>query len=79
MAFEYLLKDQKLSREEIVPMMKEAIMPCYLNLSLCHLKMESYEAVLMFANQVLVQDNSNSKAMYRRAMAYKGLKQVKFD
>ena len=76
MGFEYLVKNQSLSKQEIIIMMKEFIMPSYSNLALCHLKLKNYDSVLIMTNQVLIQDNANSKALYRRAMAYKGLKQV---
>ncbi len=56
--------------------MKDFIMPAYSNLALCHLKLGNYDSVLVYANQTLIQDNSNIKAFYRRGMAYKGLKQV---
>lgn len=57
-------------------MLTEIMLPTYSNLSLCHLKMGSYESVVSFCNQILNISDSNSKARYRRGLAFLELKKV---
>jgi hypothetical protein len=57
-------------------MMKETILPAYSNLSLCHLHLGSYETVITLTNQILNQNKSHVKALYRRGIAQKNLKKV---
>ena len=52
-------------------MLNSIIKPAYSNLSLCYLKMQRYQMVITFANQVLTLDPANIKNLYRRAIAYK--------
>lgn len=55
-------------------MMIYTVLPAYNNLALCYLKLKNYELVVSFTNQVLGQDADNVKARYRRALAFKELK-----
>ena len=57
--------------------MIKLILPSYNNLALCYLKLENYDLVEKFTNQILGQNPDNLKARYRRALAYKQLK--KYD
>jgi len=74
MTFEYILKNNpKMShlKEEISILFKKVIQPAYSNLSLCYLKMEHWNLVINFTNQVIQNDPSNVKNLYRRAIARK--------
>lgn len=51
--------------------------PCYSNITLCYLKKEEFEHVVTFASRVIENDRENTKAHYRRGVAYKKLK--KYD
>ncbi len=51
--------------------MIKLILPSYNNLALCYLKLENYDLVEKFTNQILGQNPDNLKARYRRALAYK--------
>ena len=77
MAFEYLVRDHKLTPEEIRDMLKHTIVPCYSNLTLSYFKQGMYESVVKFATSVLENDKDNVKAFYRRGVAYKHLKQYR--
>lgn len=55
---------------------RETIIPSYLNLALCYLKLESYETVVPVCNQIIGFDKKNTKARYRRGLAYQKLKKV---
>jgi len=48
--------------------------PAYSNLTLCYHKMQRYQMVITFANQVLALDSANVKNLYRRGIAYKNTK-----
>jgi len=74
MTFEYILKNNpKMShlKEEIAHMVKTIIQPAYSNLSLCYLKLEHWSMAINFSNQVLQNDPSNVKNLYRRGVARK--------
>lgn len=58
-------------------MFTQVTIPAYSNLSLCHLKLGSYDSVVSFCNQILAHDISNVKAKYRRGLAHHKLK--KYD
>ncbi|XP_053105714.1 sperm-associated antigen 1 isoform X2 [Hemicordylus capensis] len=49
----------------------------YTNRALCFLKMFRYEEAKKDCDYVLQRDGSNKKALYRRALAYKGLQNYK--
>jgi hypothetical protein len=57
-------------------MFTQIMIPTYSNLSLCHLKIGSYDSAISFCNQILSHDDSHTKSKYRRGLAYKNLKQV---
>ena len=74
MTFEFILKNSprlKNFKAEMTSMMKEIILPAYSNLALCYLKMERWALVITMTNQVLQSDPSNTKNIYRRAIARK--------
>lgn len=52
-------------------MIKEIIQPAYSNLSLCYSKMENWNLVITFSNQVLTTDKDNIKNIWRRGIARK--------
>ena len=77
MTFEYMLKNNTRLvdfKMEITNMMKDVVLPAYSNLSLCYWKMERWNMVITFANQVLQSDSANVKNIYRRGIARKMLK-----
>lgn len=76
MSFEYLLKNNFLSKEQIKELFNQVMIPAYSNISLCHLKLGLYESVVPFCNQILTHDISNVKAKYRRGLAYSQMKKV---
>ena len=61
-------------KTEITNLMREIVLPSYSNLSLCYWKMEKWNMVITFADQVLQSDSANVKNIYRRAVARKMLK-----
>lgn len=76
MTFEFIVKNhvQTIPKQEIKNMMIDTVLPSYNNLALCYLKLKNYQLVVSFTNQVLAQDDANVKARYRRALAYKQMK-----
>lgn len=47
---------------------------CALNLSSCYLKLENFDGAVTMTSEVLAEERSNVKALYRRGQAYVGLK-----
>ncbi|GJP59155.1 hypothetical protein CLOP_g8805 [Closterium sp. NIES-67] len=50
---------------------------CAVNLMSCHLKTQSFSHAVSVGSQVISEDASNLKALYRRGLAYKELGQLK--
>ncbi len=48
---------------------KELKIQCLLNLSMCHLRLKSYQYAVETTTKVLTLDSNNSKALYRRGVA----------
>ena len=71
----HVFKNEKIDEQKFMKLVKDIQIPCLLNLSACHLKLESnYEDVISHCNNVLKIDAENVKAYYRRALAYSKLK-----
>ena len=58
------------SRGDAVRYIAEIEIPCCLNLAHCYLKQEDWHLAIKYSSQVLENDPSNVKAMYRRGVAY---------
>ena len=78
MTFEYILKNNvkqaSTLKDELAVLMKEVIRPSYSNLSLCYLKLQKWDLVLTFTQQIINEDPSNIKNLYRRGVARKASK-----
>lgn len=53
---------------------KDLIKSVYLNLTLAYLKDKNYSKVIEYSDKILNVDNVNPKAIYRKGMAHKYLK-----
>jgi hypothetical protein len=68
LALRYLISHNEVSADEIATVyLQKIIVPCNLNMGLCHYNSERYEGCITFCNQVLKVDKSNIKALLRRA------------
>jgi tetratricopeptide (TPR) repeat protein len=68
LALRYLVSHNEVSSDEIATVyLQKIIIPCNLNMGLCHYNTERYEGCITFCNQVLKVDKSNIKALLRRA------------
>lgn len=68
LALRYLVSHNEVSADEIAKVyLQKIIIPCNLNMGLCHYNSERYEGCITFCNQVLKVDKSNIKALLRRA------------
>jgi tetratricopeptide (TPR) repeat protein len=57
-------------------MVKDIETPTYLNLALCYIKIEQFHFAIKYATQALENDANNSKALYRRGVAYTKIGEV---
>mmetsp|Transcript_14345 Transcript_14345/g.18842 ORF Transcript_14345/g.18842 Transcript_14345/m.18842 type:complete len:334 (+) Transcript_14345:91-1092(+) len=57
-------------QEELRKDMNETVViPCYLNMAACELKLKQYSSCIRHCTKVLRRDSSNEKALFRRATA----------
>ncbi|CAG9318660.1 unnamed protein product [Blepharisma stoltei] len=63
---------------ELIDKHREAVLeiknPICLNLAMVRIKLENYRKAIDLCNEVLKEDKENVKALYRKALAYKGLR-----
>lgn len=64
---------ENVSNEENVRI-KSIQLSGFLNLAACYLKLMNYGKAIEYATKVLAMDEKNSKALFRRAQAYNGMK-----
>ena len=77
MTFEYILKNnvkESNVKGDLAGLLKETIRPSYSNLALCYLKLERWDLVITFTDQIIKDDPSNTKNIYRRGVARKARK-----
>ncbi|XP_057706703.1 peptidyl-prolyl cis-trans isomerase D [Corythoichthys intestinalis] len=55
--------------------LEPAVLSCYLNTAACKLKLQMWQEAMDSCNEALELDNSNTKALFRRAQAWQGLKE----
>lgn len=65
------------SCEEAVKLIVEIEIPTCLNLAHCYNQTENPHFAIKFASQVLDQDSSNTRALYRRGVAYTAICELK--
>uniref|UniRef100_A0A3Q3W951 Peptidyl-prolyl cis-trans isomerase D n=1 Tax=Mola mola TaxID=94237 RepID=A0A3Q3W951_MOLML len=61
--------------EEVQKKLEPAALSCYLNTAACKLKMQLWQDALDGCNQALELNQTNTKALFRRAQAWQGLKE----
>lgn len=52
---------------------------CLCNISLCYYRMGHWRMALSSASQVIAEDGNNTKALFRRAQAYRALDEYRYD
>ncbi|XP_056142879.1 peptidyl-prolyl cis-trans isomerase D [Lampris incognitus] len=74
-ALRYLaVSGEQLEEEEIQKKMESTALSCILNTAACKLKLQLWQEALDSCTEALELDQSNTKALFRRAQAWQGLK-----
>ncbi|XP_077588955.1 peptidyl-prolyl cis-trans isomerase D [Stigmatopora nigra] len=55
--------------------LEPAVLSCYLNTAACKLKLQLWQEAMDSCNEAMELDKSNTKALFRRAQAWQGLKE----
>uniref|UniRef100_A0A3B4GYR6 peptidylprolyl isomerase n=1 Tax=Pundamilia nyererei TaxID=303518 RepID=A0A3B4GYR6_9CICH len=74
-AFRYLKVCGEQVEEEAQKKLEPTALSCYLNTAACKLKMQLWQEALDSCNQALELSEGNTKALFRRAQAWQGLKE----
>lgn len=70
MALKVLFQDKSLDQEMMEKYVREAGIPSNLNLSFIYIKQKQWSTVIACCNKVLEVENNNTKALYRRCLAF---------
>lgn len=65
-----LFEKEILSEEASAQYITEIGIPTHLNMSWCFMKKEDWENVIFYTNKILELEPKNTKALYRRCIAY---------
>ncbi|XP_056294923.1 peptidyl-prolyl cis-trans isomerase D [Pseudoliparis swirei] len=74
-ALRYLEVSRELLAEEAQQKLEPTALSCFLNTAACNLKMELWQEALDSCNEALELNQENTKALFRRAQAWQGLKE----
>ncbi|XP_059201878.1 peptidyl-prolyl cis-trans isomerase D [Centropristis striata] len=74
-ALRYLEVSGELLEEEAQLKLEPIALSCFLNTAACNLKMQLWQEALDSCNEALELDQANTKALFRRAQAWQGLKE----
>jgi len=74
LGFKYIAEDGRITdKEEMLKYIKEVQIPSFLNSALCYIKLNDHKTAIQFCDSVLEIDDTNSKALYRRALCHQEL------
>uniref|UniRef100_A0A665V9X7 Peptidyl-prolyl cis-trans isomerase D n=1 Tax=Echeneis naucrates TaxID=173247 RepID=A0A665V9X7_ECHNA len=74
-AFRYLEVSGDQLEEEAQKKLEPTALSCFLNTAACKLKMQQWQEALDSCSEALELDQTNTKALFRRAQAWQGLKE----
>ncbi|XP_068571319.1 peptidyl-prolyl cis-trans isomerase D [Cebidichthys violaceus] len=74
-ALRYLEVSGELLEEAAQQKLEPTALSCFLNTAACHLKMQQWQDALDSCNEALELNQANTKALFRRAQAWQGLKE----
>lgn len=74
-ALRYLEVSGELLEEEVQKKLEPTALSCFLNTAACNLKMQLWQDAMDSCNEALELDQANTKALFRRAQAWQGLKE----
>ncbi|KAA8588632.1 hypothetical protein FQN60_009977, partial [Etheostoma spectabile] len=74
-ALRYLEVSGELLEEAAQQKLEPTALSCFLNTAACNLKMQLWQDALESCNEALELDQANTKALFRRAQAWQGLKE----
>ncbi|XP_034398919.1 peptidyl-prolyl cis-trans isomerase D [Cyclopterus lumpus] len=74
-ALRYLEVSGELLEEEAQQKLEPTALSCFLNTAACNLKMQLWQDALDSCNEALELNQANTKALFRRAQAWQGLKE----
>lgn len=74
-ALRYLEVSGELLEEAAQQKLEPTALSCFLNTAACNLKMQLWQDALDSCNEALELDEANTKALFRRAQAWQGLKE----
>lgn len=74
-ALRYLEVSGELLEEVAQQKLEPTALSCFLNTAACNLKMQLWQDALDSCNEALELDQANTKALFRRAQAWQGLKE----
>ncbi|XP_061691980.1 peptidyl-prolyl cis-trans isomerase D [Syngnathoides biaculeatus] len=64
-----------LEEDAVQRKLEPAVLSCYLNTAACKLKLQQWQEAVDSCNEALALDKGNTKALFRRAQAWQGLKE----
>ncbi|KAM9356669.1 peptidyl-prolyl cis-trans isomerase D [Symphorus nematophorus] len=74
-ALRYLEASRDQLEEEVQQKLEPTALSCFLNTAACKLKMQLWQDALDSCNEALELNQANTKALFRRAQAWQGLKE----
>lgn len=74
-ALRYLEVGEDQMEEEVQQKLEPTVLSCFLNTAACKLKMQLWQEALDSCNEALELNMGNTKALFRRAQAWQGLKE----
>ncbi|XP_061541444.1 peptidyl-prolyl cis-trans isomerase D [Phycodurus eques] len=70
-----VLEDDEGEESAVQKKLEPAVLSCYLNTAACKLKLQLWQETVDSCNEALALDKGNTKALFRRAQAWQGLKE----
>eukprot|EP00064_Thunnus_orientalis_P016473 superscaffoldBa00003278_g16539 len=74
-ALRYLAESGDQLEEDVQKKLEPTAISCFLNTAACNLKMQLWQEAVDSCNEALELDQANTKALFRRAQAWQGLKE----